>query len=753
MSGITNVNIKTTSLNIGTSGTGVSTKQFDKNEFVQKITMSNDNSFMNYSYIHPLPHHSIDPGSAWDINYSLDCNFLAAAVSTTPFVKIYARNGGRYEKLPNPSALPTDWAFGVSFSPNGTYLAVSHQTSRFLTIYKRSGNTFTKLADPSTLPAQVSRRGAWSPDSVYLAVPHTWSPYLTIYKRSGDTFTKLANPSVLPTGNAYGAAFSSDGVYLSIAHDASPFVTIYKRSGDTFTKLANPSILPGGNGRNVAIDPTNTYMAVANISTTDNLKIYKRSGDVFTALATQPTQATNNGKSVSFSPDSNYLVFGTRMLPYIRFFKRSGDSFSVIPQAAGISTIAYGVHYNSEGRAGVAVSSTNGHLLVEYENINDTMRNSTNLNSVLVRGSAYPSRMAVSRKGLFLAAANDTVSPRICVARKKENWYEHLQEINDIPGTIRDILFSDDAKYLFVARSSTYLNPVLLYERNETTDLYEPSSKLPNFSGSQSSRGVALHPNKKYIAISHFGAPRISIYDITTNPFTQITSSFTAPASVNGTPAFSSCGNYLVSTSATAPFLRLYGFNKGVLTDVVQPSIMPTAAPMDCWFSPDNNFFVASLGVSPRIVLYSFSSGILTHIGQPGGDPLTSNVRSLCFSLDSSQFYVGASAAAVATYQLQSGAYTRIVTPITNNRTYGTDGDNTIFGSSDGFYLVRLGWASEGYMLLYPTGPTVGLLSPVYRKKDIGIDSRFPVEEIGYVQQNTNYAQSTNFKSLAAWQV
>jgi len=92
------------------------------------------------------------------------------------------------------------------------YLAVAHDTSPFLTIYKRSGDTFDKLTNPTTLPTGVGRGVSWSTDGTYLSVAHDTSPFLTIYKRSGDTFDKLANPTTLPTNNGRGVAFSG-GVF------------------------------------------------------------------------------------------------------------------------------------------------------------------------------------------------------------------------------------------------------------------------------------------------------------------------------------------------------------------------------------------------------------------------------------------------------------------------------------------------------------------------------------------------------------
>ena len=275
------------------------------------------------------------------VAFSPDGTYMVVGHNTSPFITIYKREGDTLTKLANPSGLPTHWAHSVAFSPDGTHMAVGHEGAPYITIYKRSGDTFTKLANPSALPPGYAVYGvSFSPDGTHMVVSHDVSPFITIYKRSGDTFTKLANPSVLPPNVSYGVVFSPDGTHMAVAHVSSPFITIYKRSGDTFTKLVNPSVLPAGAGFGVVFSPDGVHMTVAH-DATPFITIYKRSGDTFTKLDNPSVLPTDFCRSVAFSSDGTHMAVAHVSSPFITIYKRSGDTFtklvnpSVLPTNTG----------------------------------------------------------------------------------------------------------------------------------------------------------------------------------------------------------------------------------------------------------------------------------------------------------------------------------------------------------------------------------------------------------------------------------
>lgn len=255
------------------------------------------------------------------LDWSPDGQYLATAVTQSPYIVVYSRSGDTFTKLPDPSILPPDFANYVSWSPDGVYLVVGHSLTPYFTIYKRSGTTLTKLANPASLPTGGVQYVSWSPDGQYISLSSLGSPWFLIYKRSGDTFTKLPNPDVLPPATTYKSSWSPDGTYLSVAHNSSPYVTIYKRSGDTFTKLPNPAVLPTGAGRGTSWTADSKYLAVAH-TVSPFMTVYYRVGDTFTKLPNPLTLPASNGQNNEFSPEAKYLAVGnSSVAPYLSIYK------------------------------------------------------------------------------------------------------------------------------------------------------------------------------------------------------------------------------------------------------------------------------------------------------------------------------------------------------------------------------------------------------------------------------------------------
>lgn len=260
-------------------------------------------------------------------------------------------------KLDDPSTLPASGAYSVAFSSNDSYLAVGGAGSPCLTIYKRSGDAFTKLPDPNTLPNGQGDSLDFSSDDTYLALGASGAPYLVIYKRDGDTFTKLPDPSTLPPEDGNDVAFSSSGTYLAVAHLQPPYITIYKRSGDTFTKLPDPDTLPVQSGLadyeadGVSFSPDENYLAVAH-DDEPFVTIYKRSGDTFTKLPDPDTLPGGVGAGVSFSSNGSYLAVAHNDPPCIAIYKRSGDTFTKLPEpdVAPSATNGRTVSFSSDDR-------------------------------------------------------------------------------------------------------------------------------------------------------------------------------------------------------------------------------------------------------------------------------------------------------------------------------------------------------------------------------------------------------------------
>ena len=146
--------------------------------------------------------------------------YLAVAMSVSPYIAIYKKNGDTFTRLPNPATLPTGIAYGVVW--NGNHLYCSHTSYPYVTAYKRTGDTFTKLADFTTNEGAVAA-GRIATNGGKMAYTFSGAPYFKTVSISGDTFsvdsnsgTSLAATPLLNTGIAYNLN-SGSGNYLAIA--------------------------------------------------------------------------------------------------------------------------------------------------------------------------------------------------------------------------------------------------------------------------------------------------------------------------------------------------------------------------------------------------------------------------------------------------------------------------------------------------------------------------------------------------------
>lgn len=78
-------------------------------------------------------------------SYSRNKNYLALALTASPFVKVYSRSGTTYTAISDPQSLPISTGRGVSWGLNDTSLVVSHSTAPFIQAYTFDGTTLTNL--------------------------------------------------------------------------------------------------------------------------------------------------------------------------------------------------------------------------------------------------------------------------------------------------------------------------------------------------------------------------------------------------------------------------------------------------------------------------------------------------------------------------------------------------------------------------------------------------------------------------------
>lgn len=268
--------------------------------------------------------------------------YVAGGGTVSPYVEIYKVAADSYTKLANPDTLPTGGVNGLEFSPNGDYLAVAHATAPYLTIYKRNGDAFTKLSNPATLPTSTCWDIAWDPSSDILYVSSSATPYFLAYSRSGDTFTKIADPSYIPDTEVRGIHTDSTGNYVAMCPRTSitANLVVYKRSGTTFTPVVK-SLDASGRTLYCDFSPSGEHLSVG-LENSPWLRIYKRNADAFSAIPSPFAGSTlapsGNTRSAIFSPDGNYMVIQQQVVPYNIIFKRNGDTWQSLTSSSDVGT-------------------------------------------------------------------------------------------------------------------------------------------------------------------------------------------------------------------------------------------------------------------------------------------------------------------------------------------------------------------------------------------------------------------------------
>jgi prepilin-type N-terminal cleavage/methylation domain-containing protein len=268
-----------------------------------------------------------------------DGRFLAnvsGAWARWPNFWVYERGSAQYDILPNPggfgSSDGTCDTHSSEFSRDGRFLYISGSCDSvpgnraILFMQNGTTNVFNRLVNPFTpnilsTPTTVQ----FASRANYMAAALWSSPFLRVYEyNDSGVFTELSAPPIgdmppaPPGGVLDGVSISADGVYIAVAQlNSNGCLRLYKRTGSTFARIVDF----GGE--------TGEYLAIAKQYAPP--LVYKRSADVFTQITSPVCTACGDQTSVSWSYDSQYLATGGYNSPGNRIWRRSGDTFSPVP--------------------------------------------------------------------------------------------------------------------------------------------------------------------------------------------------------------------------------------------------------------------------------------------------------------------------------------------------------------------------------------------------------------------------------------
>jgi len=267
------------------------------------------------------------------VAFSPDSNYVAVSHTVSPYIAVFKQTSEDvFTALPAPGTLPTGSAGGVAFDQTGTYLAVGHAVTPFVTIYKRSEDTFNKIANPTSLPSDTAKGVSFGTDPVtgytYLAVAvQHYIDSLEIFVRlSGDTFNNVGLASIGSDSAGISVSFTSDGVYLAFGYSLYPYCTVFKRTGDsTFTNL-NPLGVSAATNVAVRFSPDGNYLIASNLGSS-YARLYKRVGDAFTVLENSLSYSKNGGiVACAFTSDNSYVALGSGSYPEV-LLRATTDEF------------------------------------------------------------------------------------------------------------------------------------------------------------------------------------------------------------------------------------------------------------------------------------------------------------------------------------------------------------------------------------------------------------------------------------------
>ena len=102
-----------------------------------------------------------------------------------------------------------------------------HATSPYISVYAFDGGVLTKLANPASLPSNIGLSCAWSPDSRYLTFTTSSSEECKTYIIEDGTFRDLFSNNYAAALNRSDVAWSPNGKTVAYAITTSPFTEMF----------------------------------------------------------------------------------------------------------------------------------------------------------------------------------------------------------------------------------------------------------------------------------------------------------------------------------------------------------------------------------------------------------------------------------------------------------------------------------------------------------------------------------------------
>lgn len=281
------------------------------------------------------------------VAYSHDGKFLLIARSggnaTNQY--FYKRTKAGYIRQTWPAGMGSGFV-ASAWTPDGKYaVLVLNTTLQSLYWMRRNADdTFTVMPTPTGY-VRSAMAVAVSADSKYVAISHQFSPFLTMWKIDNGVMTKLTLPAALPASYAEGLAFAGHSLVFVTGNNGGNYVYDINPVTDVVTKPVHSGI-EFNYCYSCAASKDGKYVALGNIYGMDYYK-YDAATYKFTRIG-RFAEDISRGLGVSFSTDGQYLAVSGNATPFLKVFRRIGDTLTnlvipapLLPSAGGMQDIQF----------------------------------------------------------------------------------------------------------------------------------------------------------------------------------------------------------------------------------------------------------------------------------------------------------------------------------------------------------------------------------------------------------------------------
>lgn len=583
-----------------------------------------------------------------DCDISDDGKYFACIYSTSGYISVFRRIGDDFEQLEvgEVYSSTTRTTYSISVSSDGTYIGVGMNSSTgYFLVLKRNGDKYERLSNYTTsgVPTGVSNASTRgidfyeSQNKNYVAISLGASPYLQIqeFDKTSDTFTKLSVTGDLPTSALTKLRFSSTGRYIVLP------TMILKFENDTLTKLETVG-LSFSNVSNLVMNDTEDKLIVttteypyAYICNIINDKIYYDKqiinsfesaitgakwihdedaiqcvadiepsykeyllSDTVDYLSMQKSTSANNltSKSCCISHNDEYYVWGTRISPYLKIYKKNDDlSLTEITDIDIMPTGEVNSVFFTKDDSYLYTSHNNSPYITVYKRDGNTF---TKLANPMELPPSTSTKMAMDETETYLAVGH-AISPYLTIYKKNGETLTKLNDCFDVIPTgstsVGDVCFTKDSQYMACVVSNG--TNIYVYKRNG--DVFTSiSDGIEPISTTGTNYSIQFSGDGKYLVISGYGKP-LQLYKRDGDVFTKLKVEDTESTTFYHADFLPNNKDIICFTnSSSVGYCSIYriGDDDVLRKSVSYNDLMTTYAIYDCSFNSDYSKMICSFG-------------------------------------------------------------------------------------------------------------------------------------------------------------